>query len=449
MLKEFRYQGLQKGSGSVVRGNISAGSLSHAKKIIRALSEHHRFDISNIEQKKTYLYTAVNKAGTKVNGEQEAFSKEELLSALVGFNYANVKIQPKLLDFKFKPPFSDMVMFISLCSDMLRENMKYDEILKILVNDIPNPTLRNSLKNISRELRQGVDGEIVFGKYADVFGKFTAYMLGLASKSGNMADIYQSTATYLNREMEFRKNLRQALVMPSVTLLAITGAVLYYVGKLFPDLIEMFIKFKIPLPPMTAATIKVSYFIQDNWWWITLLFVLRIAGVLYWWSTEKGKLQRDKMILSIPVIGSLIHKMSIEIFFRVFSIIYSGAGNNIEVLQISAEACGNKYMEKQIKDITIPRMLKEGAGLIDSIKASNVFTETVVSRLNAGSATGSIRTAAQQIASYYEKETGYKFKSILNSIDIFTALIIMVVMTFLIIVSSESAFMRPKTPGVV
>jgi len=394
MLKEFRYQGVQKGSGSVVRGSIYEKSMSYAKKAINDLSEQHRFDVTSIEQKKTFLYTAVNKQGAKIKGEQEAFSKQELYNALVSFSFTSISIQPKLLDIKFKPPFMDIVMFISLCSDMLRENMKFDEILKILVNDINHPTLKNAVKGISRELRQGTDAEVVFSKYADVFGRFTAYMLGLASKSGSMADIYSSTAAYLNREAEFKKNLKQALVMPIVTLLAIAGAVIYYVGKLFPELTEMFIKFKIPLPPMTAATLKVSYFLQDNWWWLLLIFILPTGSLLYWWSTEKGKLQRDKMILSLPVIGSLIHKMSIEIFFRVFSIIYSGAGNNIEVLQISAEACGNKYMEKQVKDITIPRMLKEGAGLIDSIKASNVFTETVISRLNAGSATGSIRTAA-------------------------------------------------------
>jgi type IV pilus assembly protein PilC len=153
------------------------------------------------------------------------------------------------------------------------------------------------------------------------------------------------------------------------------------------------------------------------------------------------------MILKLPMIGSLIHKMSIDIFFRVFSTIYTGSGNNMEVIQLSAEACGNSFMEKKIKEISIPKMLKEGAGLIDALSLSGVFTETAISRLNAGAATGSVRKSAEQIATYYEKETGYKFKAILSTIDVVTALIIMVAMTFLIIISSESAFIRPPTPG--
>ena len=116
-------------------------------------------------------------------------------------------------------------MFISITADMLNENMKFDEILKIHATDVQNKTLRNAVKSISRDLRQGQDGMSVFQKYSDVFGKFTAYMLGLASKSGNMAEIYRSTADYLNRQADFQKNLRQALVMPIVTFLAILGAI--------------------------------------------------------------------------------------------------------------------------------------------------------------------------------------------------------------------------------
>ena len=447
MLKEFRYQGIKKDNKKLVRGSIYESNMANARKRIGQLSLEHNFAVQTVEQKKTYLYKAYTQRGKLVKGEQEAFTKDELTQALKSLGYKNISIQASLLNMQMKPPFEDIVMFISITADMLRENMKFDEILKIHAADVQNKTLRTAVKGIARDLRQGQDGMTVFQKYSDVFGTFTSYMLGLASKSGNMAEIYESTAIYLTRQMEFKKNVKQALVMPMVTFLAIIGAIGYYVGKLFPEITEMFVRFKIPLPPMTAATLQLSYFLQDNWWWMIAMFVVPIGFFLWWFTTPKGMLWRDAHIYKIPMMGPLIHKMNIEIFFRVFSIIYSGAGNNIEVLQVAAEACGNAYMEKQIKDITIPRMLKEGAGLIESIEAAGVFTDTVVSRLNAGSATGSIKNAAYQIAAYYEKETGYKFKAILQFIDVFTALVILITMTALIVVSSESAFMRPPPPG--
>ena len=73
-----------------------------------------------------------------------------------------------------------------------------------------------------------------------MFGKFTAYMLGLASKSGNMTDIYKATAKFLDRNMEFRKSLRSALITPAVTLFVLFLAVLFYVGYIFPETAKLF-----------------------------------------------------------------------------------------------------------------------------------------------------------------------------------------------------------------
>lgn len=447
MQKEFRYTGRRSDNNARIRGVCAAKNMTEARKRINELALANNFSVEKVEKKRIFLYKGISATGNKISGEQEAYSKEELYKVLQSLNMSNVKIEPMLIDIRIKPPFADIVMFISLASDMLKENMRYDEILKILGMDTQNATLKRTIKYISRDLKQGQDGALVFMKYADVFGKFTAYMLGLASKSGNMSQIYDNTSKYLERQQEFKKNLRQALVMPIVTMIAIAIAVGYYVGVLFPEITEMFIQFNIELPPMTAATLVLSYFLQDSWWWLMLLFFTPIILVAYYFNTPTGKLVRDRLILKIPMVGPLIHKMSIEIFFRVFSTVYTGSGNNMEVIQLSAEACGNQYMEKRIKDITIPRMLKDGAGLIEALYQSEVFTDTAISRLNAGSATGSIKKSAEQIAIYYEKETGYKFKAILSTIDVVTALVIMVVMTFLIIVSSESAFIRPPTPG--
>lgn len=446
-MKDFRYTGTKNDSKQRVRGVVLAKNLSSAKKQIVKLETDNNFTTEKIEKKRIFLYKGISSGGSKIKGEQEAFSKEELQRVLENLNITNIKVEPMLLDIKLKPPFADIVMFISLSSDMLKENMRYDEILKILSMDTQNKTLKRTLKNVSKDLKQGMDGGTVFMKYSDVFGKFASYMLGLASKSGNMAQIYDNTAKYINRQQDFKRNLRQALVMPIVTLVAIILAVAYYVGVLFPEITEMFVQFNIELPPMTAATLKVSYFLQDNWFILLFLFFTPIIAVGYWFSTPTGRLKKDQLIFKVPMVGPLLHKMAIEIFFRVFSTIYTGAGNNMEVIQISAEACGNSYMEKQIKDISIPKMLREGAGLIDSLEKSGVFTETVISRLNSGAATGSVKRSAEQIALYYEKETAYKFKSIVSSIDVITASVIMIVMTFLIIVSSETAFIKPPTPG--
>ena len=163
----------------------------------------------------------------------------------------------------------------------------------------------------------------------------------------------------------------------------------------------------ISLPPMTQATLDFSYWLSDNWIVMVSSFLVSIIGFILFANTVNGRLFIDRLLINIPVIGDLFHKTSIEIFSRVFYTLYSGSGQNIEVIRVASEACRNKYMEKQIKDVAIKKMLKDGAGLIESIQETGVFTQTALSRFRLGAESGA-KENAKQLAEYYKIQTAYK-----------------------------------------
>jgi type IV pilus assembly protein PilC len=102
--------------------------------------------------------------------------------------------------------------------DLLKENLPYDEILTLLSEDTTNKTMRETIKTISKDLKDGKEGTEVFSKHEEVFGKFPAFMLAVASTSGNMQAIYESTAKFMERDETFKRNLRKTLVSPFITL---------------------------------------------------------------------------------------------------------------------------------------------------------------------------------------------------------------------------------------
>lgn len=446
-MAEFRYQGIGL-SGRLTQGIISARSKREALKRAEEIARQRRFKLKDIHRKATFVYKVRKGREIAVTGLQKAFTSDEVRRALEKMGYTVISIQKRLLDFRLKPPSKDIVMFIRLSADLLREKLPYDEILNLLANDMDNKSLKQTLKEINQDLKDGKDGEEVFGKQADVLGKFPAHMLGVASKSGNMVEIYESTAKFLERNEEFKKNLKSALIMPSIVILALAGAVLFYVAYIFPETANMFLKFDIELPPMTAATLRLSQMLQANAIYILSVFIAA-AGVLVKLSTStRGRYLLSKYMIRIPVVGALMHKTSIEIWCRVFHSLYSGSGENVEAIRIAAEACRSPYMERRIKEVAIPIMLKEGQGLVEALEKTGVFTRNTLSRLHSGAETGTIRETALQVANYYEKETTHKLRNIIDLIQVAIAMIIMVVMTAITVVSSETAVIRPKMPGV-
>jgi len=295
-------------------------------------------------------------------------------------------------------------------------------------------------------MKKGADSEATFLRYQTVFGKFTAYMLGLASKSGNMAEIYKATAKFLERQQEFKKNLKSALITPMVTLFVLFLAVIFYVGYIFPATAKLFVKFNIKLPPMTAATLKISDFLMGNGLLVALFFIVPPLALWQFSKTKKGKFIIDRAMLKIPIMGSLIHKTLIEVFCRVFYTLYSGSAESIEPIRIAAEAAGNTYFEHQIKNVAIPLMIKKGIGITEAFTASGVFTETALSRFHSGEETGTIKNTALQLANYYESETVFRLKNVIELIQVGIAMVIMVVMIGLTLVSAETATISPKPP---
>ena len=444
-MAQFRLKAISQ-KGKIVQTEFEALSKKDAQLKVDRLSKTNGLTIKSLEQKATFIYK-VQKSGKKaVKGEQEAYSKEELERALVKLGYKVLSINKRMFNFSGGVPMTEVVSFISLSADLLKQQLTFDEILNLLIEDTTNKRMKEVIKEIQKDLKDGKEGSQVYGKHEPIFGKFAAYMLSVASTSGNMALVFESTAKFLERDAEFKKNLKRSLMMPAVTVIAVIGVVLFYVAYIFPSTAEMFVEMGITLPPMTKSTLDLSYWLRDNWIYLVIAFVAPISFLVYFINTTKGKLVIDRIMIRIPVIGDLLHKTSIEIFARVFYTLYSGSGQNIEVIRVAAEACRNTYMEKQIKEVAIKKMLKDGAGLIESIEETGVFTQTAISRFRLGAESGALRENAKQLAEYYEIQTTYKMQSVIDTINLFINLFIMIALIGITVVSSETAVIKPD-PG--
>jgi len=441
-MQDFRVDGITAG-GKPIQAVVSAENLKTAKAKLKSIADKKQFKIDRISRRRAYLYKVRKGQERPTFGEQTAFSRDEVLHALERLGYKVHYVRAKWFDLKLKPPSADIVTFVRVSADLLRQKLPFNEILQLLINDIQHKSLRDSIKEVYNDLRQGKDSEESFVRQEAILGRFTARMLGLASKSGSMSEIYEATAIFLERRAEFKKAMKSALLMPLFTLLVLFAAVIFYVAYIFPETARLFEKIGAHVPPMTKATLVMSDWLMANMTLILVLFFVTTAASVYLLTLDKVKFYRDKYIIRIPVLGSLIHKTVIEIFCRVFYALYSGSGENIDAIKLSAEACGNKYMEHQIKTVSIPLMLSKGAGLVESFEASGVFTKTALARFHSGAETGTVKQSALQIANYYEKETVYRLKNTVEVIQIFVAMIILVVMTLLTLVSSETAFISP------
>ena len=280
-MPQFRLKAVS-GNGRVIQKEFEAENKKDAQLKVDRLSKANGLNVQAVDQKVTFMYKVKRPGKPALTGEQEAYSKDEVEKALVKLGYQVVSINKKFLAMKGGVPHTEVVTFISLSADLLKQQLTFDEILNLLYEDTGNKRMKEVIKTIQKDLKDGKEGSEVYGKHEDVFGKFAAYMLSVASTSGNMGLVFESTAKFLERDAEFKKNMKRSLMMPAITVMAVIGVVLFYVGYIFPSTAELFVDMGIKLPPMTAKTLAISYWLEANWIMLLIVTLSPIIGFIYW-----------------------------------------------------------------------------------------------------------------------------------------------------------------------
>src|SRR3990170_5042188 len=187
-MPEYRIEGVTP-SGKAVAGAITADNKKSARQRADDMAREKKFKVTGVFERVNFLYRVQKGTDKPIDGEQKAYSKTEVKQALEKMGFRVVYVRKKLFGNRQSPaPAVDVITFVRVSADLMRQKLPFNEVLQLLVNDIDNPALREAVKEINSELKQGKDSEKVFQKQSIVFGKFTANMLGLA-KSGNMAEI--------------------------------------------------------------------------------------------------------------------------------------------------------------------------------------------------------------------------------------------------------------------
>ena len=435
---EFRIQATDRTNRAISRV-FAAPSKRAAREKATSIARAQGWKIVSLDQKRTYSYR-VKRGGNFYDGVQSAYSRDEVLAALRNLQF-EVKSVRRHHEFQFQAPSIDLVTFIGTSARLLEQKLPFTDILQIMMTNVQNKSLKNALRSIIKDLKDGTDSQEAFMRQSKVFGHDTALMLGIASKSGDMKSIFQSVAHFVERQAEFKKGLASSLILPGVTSLSLIGAIGFYVLYLLPQTVEMLGPMADSLPPLTTNTLAFADFIKDNWLPITA-FMFGTTFWFYWFiSTSQGRILFDRSIIRVPYVGKILQNTSVELFCRVLGIMYTG-GENIDAILRAAEASHNRFLERQIKTISIPSMLKYGKELSSALEATTFFPEMAITRFKTAAETGDVKATAVQLADYYEMENHYSMKNLISVIEVSISLMIMGAMVFLTVLSSETASIK-------
>jgi type IV pilus assembly protein PilC len=368
-----------------------------------------------------FTFSGKDASGQKVSGERVAPNKQALGQQLRRERITPGAIREKGKEFVMptfgssKVKVKDVAVFFRQFSVMIDAGLPLVQCLEILAANQENPTFQKTLTGVRTTVEGGATLANAMRQYPNVFDDLTTNMIEAGETGGILDIILQRLATYVEKAVRLKSAVKSALIYPvAVVSIAtlIVGALLKFVVPIFSNL---FAGLGVTLPLPTRIVMGLSAFVGSFWWVFIAGTVGLIFGLKQIRKHPRGRYYFDKVLLYLPVVGSLLRKIAVGRFTRTLGTLITSGVPILEGLAITARTSGNAVLEEAL--MKVRKAIEEGRTIVDPLRECGVFPNMVTQMIGVGEATGAMDNMLQKIADFYEEEVDAATRDMLAMLE--------------------------------
>lgn len=326
---------------------------------------------------------------------------------------------------------TDIANFTRQLSLMLNAGLTLIDALEILKGQSGNSSLNRIIDDVSKELKGGKSFSQSIAKYPRVFSNLYIALLKAGEASGKLGEIIVKLADNLEKEREFKGKVKNAMIYPSVIILAVVVMLFVMLTFVVPKLLEMYKNFNIELPATTQFVILVSDFFVNNWILLIIGFFGTITGTKAILRTPQGKNYLDHFVLKVPAISKIVKMSNLVDATRTFSILIGSGVSILDSLAITSEATANVVYQNAFKKVYTK--VEQGMSMGKALESEGIFPNTLVQMTIVGEQTGHLDETLVRISNFYQIESELEIKTMMTLIEPAILAVLGVVVGFLVI----------------
>jgi type IV pilus assembly protein PilC len=362
-----------------------------------------------------FSYVATDPAGQTARGTEKADSRDAVELALYERELRDIRVEEKksFLQFELsaKRVKREEVMHLSRqLGAFVRAGLPLIDAVHILGEEAANSSVRRMMAEVEEGLRGGERLSDCLDRHPKVFPDFYRGILRSAELTGQLDSVLDQLAKYLERDLEARRKVKQAMIYPTIIALMSMVTVAVLAGFVLPRFKTFFASLNAKLPLPTRMLLAVTDFLTQ--WWPVLIggIVATVVLIFLALRTQAGRLVRDRIALKLPVIGVTIQYALVERFTRILGSMVSAGVSLPEALRVATESLHNLVYERSLA--LVGESMLAGEGLAKPLANSKLFPITAIQMVRVGEETGSLDTQLGVTAGYYETELDYKIKKL-------------------------------------
>jgi type IV pilus assembly protein PilC len=380
---------------------------------------------ATIRSQVPFTWEGTDRTGKKVKGKVVAQSENAVRAELrrQGVVPTRVRKQSMLFRKQGRVTAGDIAIFSRQMATMMTAGIPLVQSFDIIGAGHENPAMQKLILAIKGDVEGGTALADALAKHPLHFDDLFVNLVAAGEQAGALETLLDKIATYKEKTEAIKKKIKKALFYPAavvVVAIVVTAILLIYV---IPEFESLFQGFGADLPAFTRFVIDISKFVQSTGW---LLLLFAIAGVVGFIQAKKRSrgVQHfvDRMMLKVPIIGSILNKSAIARYARTLSTTFAAGVPLVEALDSVAGACGNIVYETAV--LRMRDEVATGQRLQRAMENTELFPNMVNQMIAVGEESGSLDAMSSKVADFYEEEVD-------NAVDSMSSLLEPLIMAVL------------------
>jgi len=287
--------------------------------------------------------------------------------------------------------------------------------LRILEQQMKGGVLKNAIGDVVEDVESGSSLSEAFGKHPRCFDRLYVNMVKAGEAGGALEVILQRLADFKEKAQTLQKRITGAMVYPAVVISVAVAILSFIMLYIIPKFEKIFRDFGMKLPDLTQFLMNTSQWF-GKYWYILPLFPMGFYLTIKLLRLNKSAgYVLDRMMLYIPIIGTLIEKTTIARTMRTLGTLISSGVPILEALAIVRETCTNQVFERMYQRVY--ESIREGDTIVQPLRESKMVDDIVTNMIDVGEETGDLDSMLYKIADIYDEEVNIVVESLLSLLE--------------------------------
>ncbi len=298
---------------------------------------------------------------------------------------------------------ADLSLLTRQLGTLLVAGLPLVDAIGVLIDQNERKAVQTLLAEIREQIREGRSLSAALAAYPRDFSPLYMHMIEAGEASGALDQVLLQLADFLEQQDALKHKIVNATLYPALMLCVGVGVLFFLMTFVIPKITAVFADLHQALPWPTQVLMSVSAFLGAFWPLLIAGGGLGAIALRRWVRTPAGIAWRDRVVLSLPVIGEVARMVAVSRLTHTLATMLASGVPLLDALTVAKRVMNNVVLERAVE--TARENIREGESIADPLKRSGQFPPLVTHMIAVGERSGDMEDMLRKVSQIYDAET--------------------------------------------